>query len=122
MPTESNSDLALARRTQGRRALRLGIGVTLTFLVALAFDWTLAYLAPVFAAPMLQKLAAPSLKSAIEMLLVTVVIMLLCMLAGGISQAYPVFFLRPCFRFCTGHSVMVCAMVRPWSCCCSCSG
>lgn len=97
MPTESNSDLALARRTQGRRALRLGIGVTLAFMVALAFNWTLAYLAPVFAAPMLQKPEAPPLKAAMGLLLATVVIMLLCMLAGGISQAWPAFFLVALF-------------------------
>ena len=97
MPTESIPRQSVTLQTQGRRALRLGIGVTLTFAIALAFDWTLAYLAPVFAAPMLQKPAAPTLKSAIEVLFVTFTIMLLCMLAGGISQAFPVFFLAALF-------------------------
>jgi len=93
MPTELLSDLDLARRTHGRRTLRLGFGVTLTFLVALAFDWTLAYLAPVFAAPLLQKSAPPTLRVAFDVLLVTFVLMLACLLVGGISQAYPALFL-----------------------------
>ena len=93
MPTEVLSDLDITRRTHGRRALRLGIGVTLTFLIAMAFDWTLAYLAPVFAAPLLQKSAPPSFRVAFEVLLVTFVLMFACLFVGGISQAYPALFL-----------------------------
>lgn len=94
MPTESISDLALIRRTHRRRALRLGIGVILSFLIALAFDWTLAYLAPV-----LQKTAAPSLRVALEVLFVTIVLMLMlaCLVVGGVSQAYPALFLLALF-------------------------
>jgi len=97
MPTESVSDQALTRRTHGRRALRLGVGVTVTFLIALAFDWTLAYLAPIFAAPLLQKSMAPSLRQAVSVLGVTFVIMMLSLLVGGISQAYPALFLFALF-------------------------
>ena len=45
--TESAADRTIARQTHDRRALRLGLGVTLTFVIALAYDWTLAYLAPI---------------------------------------------------------------------------
>ena len=118
MPTETTADLPsaeedqpgagvpladalsgqmLARRTRERRALRLGIGVTLTFVIALTFDWTLAYLAPVFAAPLLQRPSAPSLRTAAGVILVTCLIVVVCLLAGGISQTYPALFLMALF-------------------------
>ena len=56
--SESGPDGAPALRTWDRRAFRLGIGVSICFLLALYFDWTLAYLAPVFASPMLQSSTA----------------------------------------------------------------
>ena len=37
-----------ARRVLERRALRLGVGITAVFLLAMAFQWTFAYLAPIF--------------------------------------------------------------------------
>jgi hypothetical protein len=88
---------ALARRIHERRALRLGIGVTLTFVIALAYDWTLAYLAPIFAAPLLQKPSVPTLRAAVGIILVTTLIMGVCLMAGGISQAYPALFLAALF-------------------------
>jgi len=94
---EALSEQALARRTHDRRALRLGIGVTLTFVIALAYDWTLAYLAPIFAAPLLQGPAAPTLRSAVGVVLVTCLIMLVCLLAAGFSQTYPALFLIALF-------------------------
>jgi len=94
---DAPSGQALARRTHERRALRLGIGVTLTFVIALAFDWTLAYLAPIFTAPLLQKPSAPSLRTAAGIVLVTCLIMVVCLLAGGISQTYPALFLMALF-------------------------
>jgi len=97
MPTSVLPDLDIARRTHGRRALRLGVGVSLTFLIAIMFDWTLAYLAPVFIAPLLQKPAAPSLREALGVFFVTFVIMLACLVVGRISQAYPVLFLFALF-------------------------
>ena len=96
-PAAPLSGQALARRTHERRALRLGIGVTLTFVIALAYDWTLAYLAPIFAAPLLQKPSAPTLRTAVGVMLVTSLIMVVCLLAGGISQTYPVLFLMALF-------------------------
>ncbi|MGB5832861.1 MAG: DUF2955 domain-containing protein [Thiohalocapsa sp.] len=72
---ESADDQASARRTWDRRALRLGLGVTLTFVIALAYDWTLAYLAPIFTAPLLQAPRAPTTRAAVGILLVTFLIM-----------------------------------------------
>jgi len=88
---------ASAWRTQERRALRLGIGVTLSFVIALAYDWTLAYLAPIFTAPLLQKPSAPTLRKAVGVMLVTSLIMVVCLLAGTISQTYPALFLMALF-------------------------
>ncbi|NEX22358.1 DUF2955 domain-containing protein [Thiorhodococcus mannitoliphagus] len=101
-PTETGlpepaDDQASARRTWDRRALRLGLGVTLTFVIALAYDWTLAYLAPIFTAPLLQAPRAPTPRAAVGILLVTVLIMALCLVAGGVSQAYPALFLIALF-------------------------
>lgn len=95
--SEALSGQDLARRSQARRALRIGIGVTLTFVIALAYDWTLAYLAPIFAAPLLEGPAAPTLRAALGIMLVTSVIMLACLLAAGVSQTYPAIFLIAIF-------------------------
>jgi hypothetical protein len=96
-PADPLSEQAIARRTHDRRALRLGLGVTLTFVIALAYDWTLAYLAPIFAAPLLQAPSAPTPRAAVGILLVTTLIMVVCLLAGGVSQAYPALFLIALF-------------------------
>ena len=95
--SEALSEQALAQATHARAALRVGIGVTLTFVIALAYDWTLAYLAPIFAAPLLQGPAAPTLRAALGILLATSVIMLACLLAAGFSQTYPALFLIALF-------------------------
>jgi hypothetical protein len=95
--SDALSEQALARRTHARRALRLGIGVTLTFVIALAYDWTLAYLAPIFTAPLLRGTAAPTLRAAVGIVLVTALLMLICLLAAGVSQTYPAFFLMALF-------------------------
>ncbi|EIC23865.1 DUF2955 domain-containing protein [Thiorhodovibrio frisius] len=94
---EPADDQASARRTWDRRALRLGLGMTLTFVIALAYDWTLAYLAPIFTAPLLQAPRAPTPRAAVGILLVTFLIMALCLVAGGVSQAYPALFLIALF-------------------------
>lgn len=94
---DTRSEQAFAQATHARAALRLGIGVTLTFVIALAYDWTLAYLAPIFAAPLLQGPAAPTLRAALGILLATTVIMLACLLAAGVSQTYPALFLIALF-------------------------
>jgi hypothetical protein len=95
--SEALPEQALAQANHARAALRVGIGVTLTFVIALAYDWTLAYLAPIFAAPLLQGPAAPTLRAALGILLATSVIMLACLLAAGFSQTYPALFLIALF-------------------------
>ena len=85
------------RRAHDRRTLRLGIGVTITFLLAMLFDWTLAYLAPIFVVPMLQAPAAPSLGDAAKLVLGTFVVFAGGLYAAGLSQVYPAFFLMALF-------------------------
>ncbi len=80
-----------------RRTLRLGIGVTITFLIAMLYDWTLAYLAPIFVAPMLQAPVGPSLGAAGRMLLGTFVVFVCCLYAAGLSQVYRAFFVMALF-------------------------
>ena len=85
------------RRARERRTLRLGIGVTLTFLLAMLFDWTLAYLAPIFIISMLQAPAAPSLGDAAKLVFGTFVVFAGSLYAAGLSQIYPAFFLMALF-------------------------
>jgi hypothetical protein len=84
---------ALPERSWDRRATRLGIGITVTFLVAIAFNWTLAYLAPVFAAPLLQGRASPTLRAVANLFVATLIISLACLLAGGFARAFPIPFM-----------------------------
>ncbi len=103
MPTEAAPEAAgaglilpgagAAERTRNRRVARLGVGVTLTFLIAMAFDWTLAYLAPSFVAPLLQAPAAPTPPAAARVLLVSAILMLACHLLAGFARIYPALFL-----------------------------
>lgn len=114
MPTDTVSDLSIVgtdptsaitpaieeasdRHTHARRTLRLGIGVTITFVIALLYDWPLSYLAPIFVAPMLQAPAGPSLGAAARILLATFAVSLACLYAASFSQVYPAFFLIALF-------------------------
>ena len=85
-------DAALDERTRSRLVARLGVGVTLTFLIAMAFDWTLSYLAPSFAAMLLQARSRPTLKMAATVLLVSFMLMLGCYLLAGFARIYPPLF------------------------------
>ena len=85
------------RRARERRTLRLGIGVTLTFLLAMLFNWTLAYLAPIFIISMLQAPAAPSLGDAAKLVFGTFVVFAGSLYAAGLAQIYPAFFLMALF-------------------------
>lgn len=87
MPTEPMDAAVL-----DRRALRLGIGVTIVFLVALYLNWLLAYLAPVFAAPMLQARRLPTWREAGGLMAATIVIAYAALAAGGVARAYPMLF------------------------------
>ncbi|MBP0464202.1 DUF2955 domain-containing protein [Roseomonas sp. PWR1] len=88
MPTDSPDP-----RLADRRALRLGFGITVVFLVAIYINWLLAYLAPVFAAPLLQGSRAPTLREAAGVMAATCLIALACLLAGGVARIYPVLFM-----------------------------
>jgi hypothetical protein len=87
MPTEAD-----AARTHDWRAARLGVGVTIIFLIAMAFDWTLGYLAPIFAPGLLQARTVPSPGAAANLMVATTLIALASYFAGGIARIYPVFF------------------------------
>jgi hypothetical protein len=99
MPTEAIFDTGAAadadatHRAWDRRAVRLGIGVTISFLIALNFDWTLGYLAPIFTAPLLTASEPPSPAATLRILVATFLIMLAFYLVGGFARAYPAFFM-----------------------------
>jgi len=86
-------DRAVSDRTRDRRIARLAFGTTLTFLIAMAYDWTLAYLAPCFVIPLLQAQKAPTLTSAARILFVTFLIMLACYLGADFARQFPIIFL-----------------------------
>lgn len=86
-------DKKVADQTYNRRVARLAIGVTLTFLVVMAYDWTLSYLAPCFVIPLLQARAAPSLPTVVRILLVAFIIMLMCYWVAGVARIFPLLFL-----------------------------
>jgi len=83
----------LTERIRDRRIARLAFGTTITFLVAMAFNWTLAYLAPCFVIPLLQARAAPSSKTIIQVLFVSFMLMLLCYLGADFARLFPTIFL-----------------------------
>jgi hypothetical protein len=93
MPIEATAGNSIAVRTRDRRIARLAFGTTLTFLIAMAFDWTLAYLAPCFVIPLLQAPKAPSLTLAARIFFVTLLIMLVCYLGADFARQFPVVFL-----------------------------
>lgn len=84
---------AAAEKLRSRRIARLGFGVTLTFLIAMAYDWTLAYLAPCFVLPLLQAKEAPTLSTVLRILVATFTLMLACYLAAGFARQFPIMFL-----------------------------
>ena len=67
--------------------------MSITFLLALYFDWTLGYLAPVFASPMLQASTRPSFAAAARVMFAAFLLMLGGYLLGGFARAYPLLFL-----------------------------
>ncbi len=102
MPTDLTADVLvdrsgagaiLGQRSRNRRTLRVAFGVTITFLIALWFDWTLGYLAPAFAAPLLLAPAAPSLSTMVRILVITMLVVLAFYFVAGFARAFPFFFL-----------------------------
>ena len=90
-------DDEIERLVHDRRTLRLGLGVTIVFLIALLYDWPLAYLAPAFASPLLQTPSGPSLRGTIRTFLATVAVSLACLFAARVSHLFPVLFLVAIF-------------------------
>ena len=93
MPAQNMAGVAQAEQIRNRRIGRIGFGVTLTFLIAMAFDWTLAYLAPSFVAPLLQARAAPAPSAVARIVLATFLIMLVCYLGAAFADQFPTVFL-----------------------------
>ncbi|MGB5291650.1 MAG: DUF2955 domain-containing protein [Lysobacterales bacterium] len=93
VPEQDLTAETLAKQIRDRRIGRMGFGITLTFLIAMAFDWTLAYLAPCFVTPLLQARAAPSFSTAVRVLLAAFMLMLVCYLGAGFAGQFPVVFL-----------------------------
>lgn len=92
-PERQTASAALNEKIRNRRIGRIGFGVTLTFLIAMAFDWTLAYLAPCYVTPLLQAREAPSFMTAARVMIITFIIMLVFYLAAGFSEQFPTVFL-----------------------------
>lgn len=92
-PDQQTAAAAIEEQIRNRRIGRIGFGVTLTFLVAMAFDWTLAYLAPCFVLPLLQARDAPSPSTVVRILVVTFVLLLVCYFVAGFARQFPIVFL-----------------------------
>ncbi len=94
MPTDNTNNLELCynKRTLEHRALRLGVGMTTIFLIAMSFQWTLAYLAPIFLPLILQAGRPLSAKEAIKMLFAVLIIMLGTYFLSAISRQLPFLF------------------------------
>jgi hypothetical protein len=73
----------------------------------------------VFTAPLSQGRAAPSLRSAAGILLMTFLVMLACLLTSGVSQTYPALFLIALFPSLFWTFRYGLRGARPSSCCCS---
>jgi hypothetical protein len=96
MPTDAGAALAESQARallRDRRALRLGLGVALVFLLAMAFDWTFAYLAPLFAPPLLQAPASPRPAEALKLVAGTFAVMLGSYFVSEVARVLPMLFL-----------------------------
>lgn len=76
-----------------RRALRVGIGTAILFLLGVFFDWTMAYMTPVFALGLLQSPKPIPYPAIIKLVLVSALIMGFCYLLAGFSRNLPVLFI-----------------------------
>lgn len=81
-----------AHRILDRRALRLGVGVTAIFLIAAYFQWTFAYLAPIFL-PLLLRGARPMRAAeAIKLLVALLAVMIGTYVLSAMSRQMPLLF------------------------------
>ncbi|WP_299021051.1 DUF2955 domain-containing protein [uncultured Photobacterium sp.] len=93
MPTDAAESANYdARRVLDRRALRLGVGVTAIFLLAMAFQWTLAYLAPIFFPSLLQASRPLRAAEAVKLLVAVLVVMLGTYALAAMSRQIPQLF------------------------------
>ncbi len=120
MPIDATSSaIDHARDVVERRALRLGVGITAVFLVAMAFQWTFDYLAPIFLPLLLQAGRPLNLAEAIKLLVAILVVMIGTYFLAAMSRQMPLLFallLLPMlfanFRWLLrGGSVMVVLMI-----------
>jgi hypothetical protein len=99
MPTDATAGVVAPpapaispERVRDRRALRLGLGVTVVFLTAMAFEWTFAYLAPLFAPPLLTASRAPRAAEAARLLAAVLAVMLGGYVLAAVSRQLPMVF------------------------------
>ncbi len=93
MPTDITASVPLdAGRVVERRALRLGVGITAVFLVAMLYQWTLAYLAPIFLPLLLQAGRPLRAAEAIKLLVAVLVVMLGTYCLAAMSRQIPLLF------------------------------
>lgn len=81
-----------ARRVLERRALRLGVGITAVFLVAMAFQWTFDYLAPIFLPLLLQAGRPLRAAAAFKLLVAILVVMIGTYVLAAMSRQMPLLF------------------------------
>ncbi|OLQ72190.1 hypothetical protein BIT28_24520 [Photobacterium proteolyticum] len=87
MPTDSTASVSCdARRVLEHRALRLGIGITVVFLVAMVYQWTLAYLAPIFLPLLLQAGRPLRVAEALKLLVAVLIVMLVSYYLAAMSR------------------------------------
>ena len=93
MPTDATASTPYdAHRVLERRALRLGVGITAVFLLAMAYQWTLAYLAPIFLPPLLQAGRPLSAAEAVKLFVAVLIVMLVTYALAAMSRQIPLFF------------------------------
>lgn len=93
MPTDATKLASYdARRVLERRTLRLGVGVTAVFLLAMAYQWTLAYIAPIFLPLLLQAGRPLRAAEAVKLLVAVLVVMLGTYALAAMSRQIPLLF------------------------------
>lgn len=93
MPTDATASASYdACRVLERRALRLGVGMTAVFLVAMAFQWTLAYLAPIFLPLLLQAGRPLRAAEAFKLLVAVLAVMIGTYALAAMSRQLPLLF------------------------------
>ena len=93
MPTDAAASASHdTRRIFERRALRLGVGITVIFLIAMWFQWTLAYLAPIFLPFLLQAGRPFRLAEAIKLVVAVLIVMLVSYALSVLSRQLPLLF------------------------------